>query len=347
MTDKSFEYDYLIVGQGIAGTLFAFELIQQKKSFMLIDEDKSITSSKIAAGMFTPVSGKRMTITWMAQKLTKQLYHTYTAFENFFNCKVLHHAAIYHVFGSIKEQNDLMLRIADGEMEKYLIPYPQKLSMLNAPFGAFSVNNSGWVNTSVLLNTFNIYLKNNGLLLKEAFSYNELKTLNGRFFYKNIFANNIVFCEGYKAKDNPFFLNLPFVLCKGEVLHIQMPVAYNEIVKKGIYLVHTTNGNYKVGSTYNWSNLNEKTTQEGYKILTDKLKSLMQVPYTQNAHFAGVRPTTFDRKPFVGRHKSIEQMFIFNGLGTKGVMIAPYFAKQLFNLAEYNLPLINDVNPYR
>jgi len=44
---------------------------------------------------------------------------------------------------------------------------------------------------------------------------------------------------------------------------------------------------------------------------------------------AGIRPTTFDRRPFIGEHPQLKRNYILNGLGTKGYMLAPLLAKEL------------------
>ena len=46
-------------------------------------------------------------------------------------------------------------------------------------------------------------------------------------------------------------------------------------------------------------------------------------------HEAGVRPSSNDRRPILGAHPQQKNIYIFNGLGAKGVMLAPYFAQQL------------------
>jgi glycine/D-amino acid oxidase-like deaminating enzyme len=86
------------------------------------------------------------------------------------------------------------------------------------------------------------------------------------------------------------------------------------------------NNFYKVGATYHWFNLNEETTEEARKELTEKLEKLTRLPYKITKQVAGIRPATMDRKPFIGQHPKHENMYIFNGFGAKGVSLVPYFA---------------------
>ncbi|MEL7021711.1 MAG: hypothetical protein AAGK47_08885, partial [Bacteroidota bacterium] len=43
------------------------------------------------------------------------------------------------------------------------------------------------------------------------------------------------------------------------------------------------------------------------------------------------RPTVKDRRPFLGKHPDFSRLAIFNGLGTKGASLGPYFAQQMTN----------------
>ena len=44
------------------------------------------------------------------------------------------------------------------------------------------------------------------------------------------------------------------------------------------------------------------------------------------------------------RHKTYKNIYILNGLGTRGVMIGPYIANQLFNFIENEVPLEKEVD---
>ena len=59
---------------------------------------------------------------------------------------------------------------------------------------------------------------------------------------------------------------------------------------------------------------------------------------------AGIRPTVKDRRPLVGRHAVYKNVYVLNGLGTRGVMIGPYVAKQLFDFIEFGMPLEAEID---
>ena len=56
--------EFLIVGQGLAGTALAWELIWRGRDVLVVDAGEAVTSSKIAAGLVTPITGQRLALGW-------------------------------------------------------------------------------------------------------------------------------------------------------------------------------------------------------------------------------------------------------------------------------------------
>jgi glycine/D-amino acid oxidase-like deaminating enzyme len=106
------------------------------------------------------------------------------------------------------------------------------------------------------------------------------------------------------------------------------------IVKSGIFVVPMGNDLYKVGATYNWVDKSDLPTEEGKKELLDDLNELITCDYEIMEHRAGVRPTVKDRRPLVGTHPQFKNVHLLNGMGTRGVMLAPSMARDLFNSIE-------------
>ncbi len=321
--------DILIVGQGLAGTVFAWQCMQAGKSIHLVDQHSLFTSSKVAAGMFTPVSGKRMAKSWMAETLIPYAISTYEALAASLNQPILCRQHIYQVIASVKEQNDLMTRLEDKAFADYLITNPEAEPGLKEPFGAFEVKQSGWVNLPLLLESFQQLLLNAGQISLTGFNYNNLVYHNEKWDYDGLTYSHIVFCEGHLYHQNPYFASLiPNTPTKGDVLTIRCTgLTEKKIIKKGIYLISLGDHLYKVGSTYERDQLNNGLPSEEAKhTLTEKLSDFLAQPFEVIDHRAGIRPTTRDRKPLLGQHPAHPNMYIFNGLGAKGVMMAPWFA---------------------
>ena len=70
-----------------------------------------------------------------------------------------------------------------------------------------------------------------------------------------------------------------------------------------------------------------------------ELNQWLQLPYDIVDHIASERPANRERKPFVGLHPIKKNIGIFNGMGTKGCSLAPYYAAELTNHLIHQTPI--------
>jgi glycine/D-amino acid oxidase-like deaminating enzyme len=136
---------------------------------------------------------------------------------------------------------------------------------------------------------------------------------------------------------------------KGETLTIRSTqiLLKQDIFNKGFFIMPIGNDLFKIGATYEWADLNDTPTEKAKADLLQKLNSVITTPYEIISHEAGVRPSVIDRRPVIGNHPEHNHLFVFNGLGTKAVMIAPYFAKELVNSIQNNYRIDKEVSPSR
>lgn len=321
------KYDFLIVGQGLAGTVLTYLLQKEKKQVLVFSHKDSISSSEIAAGMFTPLGGKRMSKAWMAEELLAFLPTFYKEMESFLNCNFYHPNNILQILKNEEEQTYIQKRLNQEDTKNYIEQTDDKFDSLKIDLGSIYVKDGGWIDTKLFLDTFADFLKKNNSLVEEKFDYSKLQKQDEQWVYNNMIFDKIVFCEGYQSTQNPFFENLPFLLCKGEVLTIKVKnLPKNLIIKKGVFLVNLKDDLYRVGATYDWHELDNLPTEKGRDFLIQKLDEMLNVDYEIINHLAGIRPTVSNRKPLLLENTQKKGIYLFNGLGTKGFMIAPYFA---------------------
>jgi len=337
--------DYLIVGLGLAGLAFAEELEKNKKSF-LVFEDRSQNSSVVAGGMYNPVILKRFTPVWNAISQLEIALPFYKELEAKFNSKFDYKVDIYRIFKSIEEQNNWFVACDKPLLKDYMnskISH-EKHKGIKADFGYGKLSNTGRIDTKALLNEYNDYLLKKEILRNESFEYSDLIFNDNFIEYKGIKASKIVFCEGFGLHKNPFFNYLPMQEAKGELLIIHAPeLDINFLIKAAVFVLPLGNNYYKVGATFNWRDKTKAPSAAGKQELVDKLESFITVPYKIVEHIAGIRPTVKDRRPLLGKHPENENMAILNGLGTRGVMIAPVAAKELYNHLENNTKLDKEI----
>ena len=338
--------DYIIVGLGLAGIAFTEELKKQGKSFFVF-EDRSQTSSLVAGGMYNPVILKRFTPVWNAKEQLDVALPFYASLEEELATTFDQQLNIYRTFKSIEEQNNWFIASDKPLLQEYMHPELVKVNATHvvSPFHAGKVNQTGRIKVRELVSTYRDYLKMNGQLEEETFRHERIITWDSHIEYKNHTAKTIVFCEGNGLKKNPFFNKLPLNGTKGELLTIHAPdLKLDDIIKSAVFVLPLGDDLYKVGATFNWSDKTNTPTEEARKELEDKLKTVITCDYSIVEHEAGVRPTTGDRRPLVGVHKDNRRLAVLNGLGTRGVMIAPLMAKKLYQYLENNKALDHEIN---
>ncbi|MGB1308331.1 MAG: NAD(P)/FAD-dependent oxidoreductase [Oceanihabitans sp.] len=216
---------------------------------------------------------------------------------------------------------------------------------IKASFGFGKVLQTGRIDTPLLISAYRKHLASTNNLQKEAFNYNALELHENYFIYQNMQAKHIVFAEGFGLKKNPFFSNLPLNGTKGELLTIHAPnLNIDFILKSSVFIIPLGQDLYRIGATYEWKDKTNTTTIKAKEELLQKLKSFLNCDFKVIDQVAGIRPTVKDRRPLVGQHAANKNMYVLNGLGTRGVLIAPYVAKQLFQFIENQIPLESDIN---
>lgn len=340
------EVDYIVVGLGLAGIAFCEELSCQGKSF-LVYEDNSQTSSLVAGGMYNPVILKRFTPVWNAKEQLELAIPFYISLEKKLAGSFDQPLDIYRTFKSIEEQNNWFIATDKPVLQDYMSSELVRVEQEHviAPYDAGRVKHTGRVKVRELVSSYRSYLKKEGRLVEETFRHDSVITWESHIEYKNLISGKIVFCEGNGLKSNPFFNKLPLNGTKGELLTIHAPeLKLKYVLKSAIFIMPLGDDLYKVGATFNWSDKTNIPTPEGRKELLEKLDTVITCGYKVVDHEAGVRPTTGDRRPLLGRHKENERLAVLNGLGTRGVMIAPLMAKKLYQFLENGVALDKEID---
>ncbi len=333
--------DYIIVGSGLAGIAFAETLLQNGKSFTVFDNN-SQNSSKIAGGLYNPVILKRFSQVWNANEQLEIAEKFYQSLEAKLHVQLDFKIPIYRKFFSVEEQNNWFAASDKPTLAPFLSTtiIHKKYAGIDSPFGYGEVFHTGYVDTVALLEAFQQYLKANNLLEENTFDYNNLKIFEDHIQYGNLKAKHVVFAEGFGLHSNPYFNDLPLDGTKGELFIIKADTLdLDVIINTSIFILPLGNNFYKVGATYNWDDKTPTPTSEGKQELIERIKEILNCDFEIVEHLAGVRPTVKDRRPLLGTHMEHKNMHILNGLGTRGVMLAPAMALDLFNYIEHNMPL--------
>ncbi len=321
--------DYIIVGQGIAGSILAWKLLEAGKKVLVINNSAANQASRIAAGVYNPITGRNLVKTWLADQLFPTLVGFYTQVEAALSVKILYPNLVLRPFISHQEKAAYYTKMQAEDDKRLYIGFdesPEKDIML-APYGGLVIQQAGYIDVPIFLHAIRTHLQALGSYIETDFHY-EAVALATDVSYQGIRAKKLIFCEGPQAVNNPFFNHLPFSLVKGEVLTVQLPRAIHHIYARNAFVVPRQHGQASIGATYNKVTLDMIPTATARQEIEKKVSKFFVMPYQVISQKAGIRPATFDRRPFIGFHPSYPQVAILNGLGSKGVSLAPYLADE-------------------
>ncbi|MBO0321493.1 FAD-binding oxidoreductase [Muricauda sp. CAU 1633] len=342
-------YDYLVVGLGLAGISFCEVLEKEGKSFKVVS-DVSQQASQVAGGLYNPVILKRFTLAWKAKEQMELAKPFYSDLEQKLGKTLDYKVPVLRRFASVEEQNT-WFEASDKPGLGYFLSttiIQNKNPNIDAPFGFGEVKFTGRIDTATLVESYRKYLDDKGFLVHESFDFSDFKQHDGHISYKSIQAKQIVFSCGYGLKNNPFFNYLPLNGTKGELLTIKAPDFKEEnVIKSSVFSIPLGNDLYRIGATYKWKDKTNEPTEASKKELLDKLSTFLKCDFEVVDHVAGIRPTVVDRRPLVGQHPEHKNLYVLNGFGSRGVLIAPYASGQLFNFLENQEPLDPEINIQR
>jgi len=340
-------FDIIIVGQGLAGSILALHVLEAKLNVLVIDSNKPNSSSKVAAGIINPIVFKRFTKAFMADDTYPYLKLFYKNQQEILNEEFYSEIPIYKNISNENEKRLWEMKFLENGLNKYAKYDTIHLDIVGVQSNEFIHILGAKIKTELFLTATKKYLESNESIIEDNFTFDDLKILDNSVIYKEYKANKIIFCEGWKVIDNPYFKFIDLLPSKGQLLEIEIPELKLNGVFNNNFFVMPDDKNYILGSTYEWDCFDEIPTEEAQNELTTKLENSISLNYKILNHRAGIRPSMQDRHPVVGFLEMQPNLGIFNGLGTKGAMLAPYFAKQLTDNLINNSPIDSTVNVNR
>jgi len=333
--------DYLIIGQGLAGSLLAWELMQRGFTVHIVDNQKE-NASQVAAGLINPVTGMRLVKSNDVDTLLPCAKQQYQSLSQFFKTDFYTEKTLLRVVRSEKELLQFNKRLQQPAYADFLLPNLQPSpKVLNAPLGLIQQKQTGYLSTAHLLSQLKNFFQAKQCYQATQFDYQEL-TFSESITWQNTRAKNIIFCEGYQAINNPWFKHLPFQLAKGEILSFKTEIKLiPQMLNYGNWFIPLSDNQFRIGATFENKQLDTQTTDIAKQTLFDTFKkiypSLHSVQLTQ--HQANIRPTTLDKHAFIGQHQQHKNMYIFNGFGAKGSLQIPFYSQHFIDYLQNNRPL--------
>lgn len=334
--------DVLLVGDGLTGSCLAHTLSDNGISFRWLGMNKSSSASKVAAGLYHPLVFKRPGFTWNAETFVPFSNQVYQTWEKKMKAHFYLNGEMLRIYASESER--MLWEHFSSTNPNSLLPlktidYPK----INAPFGLGAVQQATRINVAEFVNQSISFFQNQSIYSQQTILFNDLKWIGQDIEYDGNHFQYVIFAEGWPALaiEKAEKMMKPV---KGEVLTIRIPDFERLMVHGGVYIVPFEDGTFKVGSTFDWKNLNNNPSAEGLAYLTSKIEAMLRVPFEILQHEASVRPASIDRRPLMGFLPDYKNVFVCNGMGSKGALLAPNMAQITFETLFENKPLSAEIN---
>ncbi|MBP7950751.1 MAG: FAD-binding oxidoreductase [Verrucomicrobiales bacterium] len=328
-------HDAVIVGQGTAGTTLAWHLLWRGWRVLVLDPNEPVTSSKIAAGLITPITGKRIALSWRVDELLPAAREFYRRVESLTGTTFFFDQSAVRLFLTDDERNRWEQKQDLPEIRRHLLaPQPNPLvnsAWFDASGGGFSMATAR-LDVAAYLEASRRYFVAQHFLVTTSLAWERevILTKEGAEIPRlGVSARRLISCEGFAAASNPFFRWIPFKAAKGEILSLRIPqCTETRSLHVGVWLAPLGNGDFRAGSTYDWDHLDQQPTAAGRNEILTKLSTFVKQPVEVTGHRAAVRPIIRESKALLGQHPAHPTLGFFNGLGSKGSLHAPGFARQ-------------------
>lgn len=346
-------YDYVVVGCGLAGSLFSWDAVRRGKAVLVYEawrgESGEMPASRVAPGIVNPLAGKRLHPAWRVGEFLPCALSVYAELSREIGKPIFCSTPIIRILQNEFEAEMLSLRESQPDARAYVGARQAAglaEGLISDPLGSFSATGSGWVNLSALLDGWQKQLDERGVLRRDLFPYGALRITAERVETSEWTAGRVVFCEGWKGRSNPWFDKLPFRAAKGEMLDLEwegaetLPAHLRQsILNSGKWLLPLGEGKYRAGATYAWDDLTGAPTEAARTEILQTLEKFVNARFKVVGQRVGIRPIVKDYRPVLGSHPELPRLGVFNGLGSKGALTAPWLAGRLLDYFENERPL--------
>ncbi len=334
--------DFLIVGQGLAGSLLAWELIRRGHKVVVIDDGKE-SASQIAAGLINPVTGMRLVKSAEVDELLPAAKQCYAQLGRFFQQDFYVEKPMLRLLSGNNEFKQAQKRLNQLGYHAYLgelYPPEKRLANFASPYGLLEQKQTGYLLTRPLLNCLKTFFIATGGYQATEFQVEDVQ-LTPVLRWQDITPKQIIFCEGYQATKNPWFSWLPFQPAKGEILTLAHQGQLSDcIINYGNWLIPLDSNRFRIGATFDHEAMDTLPTEQGKATLLNALNAVLSplILVALTGHQANIRPCTLDKKPFVGSHPHYPQLAIFNGFGAKGSLQIPWYSQRFADSLSHGSP---------
>lgn len=322
--------EVVIVGFGLAGATLAHTLETKGISFCIVEESYDGSASCIAAGLVTPLTGKRFVKTWRFDEIAPIVNEFYPSIEKKLSTTLWYQIPQIKVCTNDFEAQQLQKRSVDPEYAEFLGASVDLPSYIHQPYGAVTIEQTSLLQSQKYIESSYKYFSSKGLVLNKRFEYEDCSISEDSVTFEGISARFVIDCTGYAFCKTVYGSSLGLEPSKGEILTIRTDVeTLPYVINAGLYVIPLGNYLYRVGATYGLLKDTTEPTEEARLLLKTRFENLWSGSFEIVAHDVGIRPKVPDKHPIIGKVHPEFPIYTLNSLGAKGVSYAPWAAKLL------------------
>jgi glycine oxidase len=323
--------EILIIGQGLAGTLLAWECERAGIPFAIADRGHGSAATAVAAGLINPVTGQRLVKSWRVETLLPAARATYRELESALRVPLWTNLRVRREFADDRERRIFAQKRATGELAPFV--------SADAPDATgFWIEGAARIDLSRLLTTAREHWKAHGVLRE---SDTEATAELARHEW-------VIDCTGLGAARSEIFGFIPWKFSKGEALEIQVEGLAPDLAWKGRHAVVPLAADRAwVGATHEPQRIDLEPTAAARDVLEANARVLLSRPFVVVAQRVGMRVNVPDQRPVAGLHPDQPRLGLINALGAKGALLAPWLARQWVNHLSTGAGFDSEVSPTR
>lgn len=306
------EPPWLIAGQGLAGTCVAWHLHDRGTPFVVFTDGQD-GSSRVAAGLVNPVTGKNFEPSWRIADFLPEAVDFYQRLEQHLGVRFWHSVPMLRLARDAAEWRRIEGKLTRLDIATWID------GRTDAPPGwqaAVALRGGGRLDVRAFLDASRDAFRAMGCLREETLVADPRQ------------IGRTIACEGATGLLAGRYGH--HRCAKGEILTLQAPHWPRSHIRigGGGWLVPIGGDAFMAGATYQWDDLDGKPTADG-RAHVEAIARILggDEGFSVTAHRAGIRPILRRSRPLIGRLP--EGGWAFNGLGSKGTLYAPGCARRL------------------
>jgi len=323
----------LIIGQGLAGTALAWHLWERDVTFLIVDRNESLTSSKVAAGLITPITGMRLTVSWRYDTFYREALRFYRACGKRLKQRFFFPRGYVRLLKNEQEIAKWHKRRRDPDMQPFLHRQAPQLNadVIHQPDNGFQQRHAAWLDTNTYLESSRHFFESLDSYTSADVNLAEVHDDTDGIEWNGQRFSHVIWAQGWSAEKHPLFHWVPFQSALGTILTVEADLqGEKRILNRGCWLLPRNDGTLRAGSTYEWQFDNPNTpSADQVQTLEATLRSLLKAPSNITARQTAVRPIIKNRQALMGTHPTHPRVALLNGLGSKGSLRSPWLARHL------------------